>query len=422
MGQEWKPIVIPGQWSMQGFQVDSAAFWGYQTTFTLPADWSGKRVKLRFDGVSSESVVYLNGKEIGSHMGGMTAFELDVTNGLRSGENVLALRVRSESLADMLGSLTQYAAHQLGGITRKVTLFAVPEVHLSDLRIVTDLDDAYKDAELKVYVSVTNASANVQKNLSVRLSVSGEPVVLSQAIPEIAAGSTWSGWLTGKIASPKKWDSEHPNLYTLKVELGTSEKIVEQVKKRFGFREIQIQGNRMLVNGKAVKLKGVCRHEMHPLTGRVMNPALARKDIELYRDANCNFIRTSHYPPCEEMLEVCDELGMFVEVEAPVCWLGHHANENWKVLDYREQKYYPYVLQVNMEMIQFYRIIPPLSSGLWRTSLIGIRNLRRYRCIWKRRTRHVRSPFTIKDMVALIIRGARLLSPIFIIRGRMGIR
>lgn len=360
MGQEWKPIVIPGQWSMPGFQVDSAAFGGYQTTFTLPADWSGKRVKLRFDGVSSESVVYLNGKEIGSHMGGMTAFELDVTNGLRSGENVLALRVRSESLADMLGSLTQYAAHQLGGITRKVTLFAVPEVHLSDLRIVTDLDDAYKDAELKVYVSVTNASANVQKNLSVRLSVSGEPVVLSQAIPEIAAGSTWSGWLTGKIASPKKWDSEHPNLYTLKVELGTSEKIVEQVKKRFGFREIQIQGNRMLVNGKAVKLKGVCRHEMHPLTGRVMNPALARKDIELYRDANCNFIRTSHYPPCEEMLEVCDELGMFVEVEAPVCWLGHHANENWKVLDYREQKYYPYVLQVNMEMIQFYRNHPSI--------------------------------------------------------------
>lgn len=360
MGQEWKPIVIPGQWSMQGFQVDSAAFGGYQTTFTLPADWSGKRVKLRFDGVSSESVVYLNGKEIGSHMGGMTAFELDVTNGLRSGENVLALRVRSESLADMLGSLTQYAAHQLGGITRKVTLFAVPEVHLSDLRIVTDLDDAYKDAELKVYVSVTNASANVQKNLSVRLSVSGEPVVLSQAIPEIAAGSTWSGWLTGKIASPKKWDSEHPNLYTLKVELGTSEKIVEQVKKRFGFRDIQIQGNRMLVNGKAVKLKGVCRHEMHPLTGRVMNPALARKDIELYRDANCNFIRTSHYPPCEEMLEVCDELGMFVEVEAPVCWLGHHANENWKVLDYREQKYYPYVLQVNMEMIQFYRNHPSI--------------------------------------------------------------
>ena len=84
-------------------------------------------------------------------MGGMTAFELDVTQALKSGENLLSLQVRSESMADMLGSLTQYAAHQIGGITRKVTLFAVPDVHLSDLRIVTDLDDEYKDAEWKVY-------------------------------------------------------------------------------------------------------------------------------------------------------------------------------------------------------------------------------------------------------------------------------
>lgn len=359
-GRDWKPIVVPGQWSMQGFKVDSAGFGGYQTTFTLPADWQGKQVKLRFDGVSCESVVYLNGKEIGSHMGGMTAFELDVTKGLKAGENLLALRVRSESLADMLGSLTQYAAHQLGGITRKVTLFAVPDIHLSDLRIVTELDDDYKDADLKVYLSVTNSSDEIQKDVSVRLSLSGLPVVLSRHIPEIAAGSSWSGWLTGKVVSPDKWDNEHPSLYTMKIEVGTSDKVVEQIEKRFGFREIRIQGNRLLVNGKAVKLRGVCRHEMHPLTGRVMNPALERKDVELYRDANCNFIRTSHYPPCEELLEVCDELGMFVEVEAPVCWIGHHANENWKVLNYRDPKYYPYVLQANMEMIQFYRNHPSI--------------------------------------------------------------
>ncbi|MFQ6927726.1 MAG: hypothetical protein ACLRS8_06095 [Parabacteroides merdae] len=85
----------------------------------------------------------------------------------------MALRVRSESLADMLGSLTQYAAHQLGGITRKVTLFAVPDIHLSDLRIVTELDDDYKDADLKVYLSVTNSSDEIQKDVSVRLSLSG---------------------------------------------------------------------------------------------------------------------------------------------------------------------------------------------------------------------------------------------------------
>lgn len=359
-GKDWKPIVVPGQWSMQGFQVDSAGFGGYQTTFTLPADWQARQVKLRFDGVSSESVVYLNGKEVGSHLGGMTAFELDITENLQEGENLLALKVRNESQADMLGSLTQYAAHPLGGITRKVTLFAVPAIHLSDLRIVTDMDDEYNDAVLQIYAAVTNSSEKEQKNVSLRLSVSGLPVVLSQSIPEIAAGSTWKGWLSGKIVSPVKWDNEHPHLYIMKIEVSTEDKVVEQVEKRFGFREIRVQGNSLLVNGKAVKLRGVCRHEMHPLTGRVMNAALERKDVELYREANCNFIRTSHYPPCEELLDVCDELGMFVEVEAPVCWVGHHANENWKVLDYQDPQYYPYVLQANMEMIQFYRNHPSI--------------------------------------------------------------
>lgn len=355
---EWKPITVPGQWSMQGFRVDSAAFGGYQTSFLLPEDWQNKPVKLRFDGVSSETVVYLNGKEVGSHLGGMTAFEFDVTKALRKGENRLALKVRSESLADMLGSLTQYAAHQLGGITRKVTLFTVPDVHLSDLRIVTDLDEQYEDAELKVYMAITNTGTETRKEIDVRLSVGGLPVALSKVIPSLAPGAVWKGWVTGKVVSPRKWDNEHPELYTLKIAIGTEGQVLEQIEKRFGFREVCIQGNRMLVNGKAVKLRGVCRHEMHPLTGRVVSPELQRKDVELYRSANCNFIRTSHYPPCEEFLEICDELGMFVEVEAPVCWIGHHANENWKVLDYRDPKYYPYVLQANMEMIQFYRNHP----------------------------------------------------------------
>ena len=355
---EWYPVVVPGQWSMQGFKVDSAGFGGYMTTFTLPADWKGKQVKLRFDGVSSECTVWLNGQEIGTHMGGMTAFELDATPALRAGTNRLALKVRSESLADMLGSLTQYAAHQLGGITRKVTLFTVPDVHISDIRIVTDLDEKYKDADLKVYLAVTNSGKEAEENIAARLSIAGLPVVLDQQIPSLAPGETWNGWLTGKVRDPQKWDNEHPHLYTMKIELGTGDRTTEQIEKRFGFREVQIVGNRLLVNGTPVKLRGVCRHEAHPLTGRVMTPELEQKDVKLYRAANCNFIRTSHYPPCEELLQLCDELGMFVEVEAPVCWIGHHANENWKTLDYQDSKYYPYVLQANMETIHFYRNHP----------------------------------------------------------------
>lgn len=361
-GSGWQPIVVPGQWSMQGFRVDSARFAGYRTTFTLPADWNGRRVKLRFDGVSSESVVYVNGRKAGSHLGGMTAFELDITDLLAAGANRLDLQVRNESLADMLGSLTQYAAHQLGGITRKVTLFTVPETHVSDLRIVTELDDDYRDAILKIFAAVSNASDRATGNHTLRISVAGLPVVVEKTLPVLNAGETWSGWLEGRVEAPLKWDNEHPNLYRLQAELLENGTIGEQIEKRFGFREVEIRGNELLVNGRAVKLRGVCRHEAHPLSGRVLTPELMRRDAKLYRAANCNFIRTSHYPPAEEFIEYCDELGLFVEAEAPVCWVGHHANQNWTRLNYRDTAYYPYILQANMETIHFYRNHPSVIA------------------------------------------------------------
>lgn len=356
--KDWKDIVVPGQWSMQGFKVDSAGFGVYRRNFRIPEDWNGQRVKLRFDAVASECVVFVNGRETVKHLGGMTAFETDVTECLKTGENELLLLVRSESLADMLGSLTQYAAHQLGGITRKVRIFAVPATYVSDLRITTDLDSHYKDAVLNVFAEVKNDAKESVKGGVLRVSAEGLPGMAEQLLPELKAGESWSGWLKIEVRNPLKWNPEHPTLYTLRVEMSRDGKITEQIKKRFGFREIEMAGNRVLVNGVAVKLRGVCRHEAHPLTGRVLTTELRRRDAELYRAANCNFIRTSHYPPGEEFMEACDELGLFVEVEAPVCWVGHHANLNWKELFYKDKKYYPYVLQANMETVHFYRNHP----------------------------------------------------------------
>ena len=356
--EEWKPIIVPAQWSMQGFAVDSMDFAGYRKQFELPHDWIDKTVKVRFDGVHSEYFVYLNGNQVGYHLGGMTPCEINLTKFLKSGTNELALLVRSESLADMLGSLTQYAVHQLGGITRKVTLFALPRTHLSDLRIVTALDKKYENAALKIQTAVTNTTYDVQRNLKIRVLVDGFTNVIEKSLPELQMGETWSGILSDSIVAPMLWDNEHPNLYTLRMELYQDDRLTEQVEKRFGFRAVEIRGNELLVNGKSVKLRGVCHHEIHPLMGRVLNRELLKRDVELYRAANCNFIRTSHYPPCEEMLELCDEMGMFVEVESPVCWMGHHANANWLKLDYRDEKYYEYVLQANMETIHFYRNHP----------------------------------------------------------------
>lgn len=369
--EKWKEIIVPGQWKMQEFQVDSAEFGAYRRTFWIPEDWKGKRTVLRFDAVASECIVYINGSEVGKHLGGMTAFEFDVTSLLKSEENELVVTVRSESLADMLGSLTQYAAHQIGGIIRKVTLFVVPQVYVSDLRIVTDLDEQYEDAVQRTFITVKNDSKETAKGMRIKLSFDGLPETVEKHLPDLKAGEVWSDWLEMKITNPLKWDSEHPHLYSLQVEICRDGQTIQQIKKKIGFREIEIKGSRMLVNGVPVKLRGVCRHEAHPLTGRVLTTKLRRQDAELFRAANCNFIRTSHYPPGEEFIEACDELGIFVEVEAPVCWVGHHANMNWQQLIYKDPQYYPYILQANMETVQFYRNHPSIlfwsiaNESLW---------------------------------------------------------
>lgn len=357
-GAEWQPIQVPGQWNMQGFKVDSAAFARYRREFEVPASWKEQEVMLRFDGVHSEYRVLLNGQEVGRHLGGMTPYEVNITDALKSGKNQLELYVRSESLADMLGSLTQYAAHQLGGITRKVTLFAVPKVHISDLRIATDLDSVYQNATLKMMLSVTNTTEKPVKGMRLQAALEGQLLATASTLPEIKAGETWKGELKMQIKEPDLWDPEHPNLYGLRVSLYAGDQQQEQLFRKVGFREIQVQGNRVLLNGKPLKLRGVCRHEAHPLLGRSLTDEQWRKDAELYRAANCNFIRTSHYPPAEEFISYCDELGLLVEVESPVCWVGHHANENWQRLNYQDPKYYDYVLQANMETIHFYRNHP----------------------------------------------------------------
>lgn len=362
-GNDWHSIQVPGQWSMQGFKVDSASFAKYRRDFEIPSDWKDKQVFIRFDGVHSEYKVFVNNKQAGYHMGGMTPYDLNITKFINGGKNNISLNVRSESLADMLGSLTQYAAHQLGGITRKVTLFAVPDVHLSDLRIITDLDENYKNARLKLYVSITNSSSVKAEEMNIRAMLDKHTAAGTLKLPSIAPGETWSGWLEFDVESPDLWDNEHPNLYKLHLDLYSGTTSIEQIEKKFGFREVEVKGNRMFVNGKPVKLRGVCRHEAHPLYGRSLTDAEWKADAELYRAANCNFIRTSHYPPAEEFIEYCDELGLFVELEAPVCWIGHHANENWQKLNYKDPKYYEYVLQADMETVHFYRNNP--SVVLW---------------------------------------------------------
>ena len=357
-GEGWADIAVPGEWVMQGFTVEKDAAAAYWRTFDIPAAWQGQRIKLRCDGVFSDATVWVNGQEAGHHEGGFTPFELDVTPCVVfNAANRIALAVKNESVADTLASASQYATHPLGGITRKIGLFAVPDQHLATLNFTTTFDAACKDALLHVKAEIVNegAAASPATELAITLNdPKPQPVTLpigAVTLPAMAAGASHTLSLDIPVAAPLKWDAEHPNLYTVVCTLAQGGKTVETVQRRIGFRQVEVRGSELYVNNQPVKLHGVCRHETHPTRGRSLTPELWRQDADLFRKANVNYIRTSHYPPAEEFIEACDELGLFVEEEAPICWAGHGANAIWKTWKDDDEKFRSIIVRETLEMV-----------------------------------------------------------------------
>jgi len=369
-GPGWGDIDVPGQWVQQGYTVDKEKAAAFFRSFDLPADWKGRRIKLRCDGVYSDARIFVNGKQAGSHLGGFTPFELDVSSLVSEGNNTIAMAVRSHTLADTLASGIQYAAHDLGGIPRKLYLFALPEVNVSRLHVETRFDDSFDDAVLTVLLEVANESSRDADGLEAAFSLAewpnGMAVEMKRApvaLDPLPGGTAHLHEIRVHVSSPKKWHAETPNLYTLTADLIVAGEVKEQVSRRFGFRQVEVKGDRVLVNGRPVKLRGVCRHEVNPLRGRSLRPEDWRRDAELFREANCNYIRTSHYPPAEEFIAACDELGLFVEEEAPLCWVGHGANRTWQTWNPHDDKYFSYIQQCILEMIERDRSHP--SVIIW---------------------------------------------------------
>ncbi|MGH2644430.1 MAG: glycoside hydrolase family 2 TIM barrel-domain containing protein, partial [Chitinophagaceae bacterium] len=180
----------------------------------------------------------------------------------------------------------------------------------------------------------------------------GKPVTLSPSnfiIDDIKANTYRNDTLHVHVNDPEQWNPEHPYLYTLIIKLIVSGRQVVLYHQHIGFRQIEIRGNRVFVNGHPIKLHGVCRHSIYPFTGRSVSPALALKDAELFRDGNCNYIRTSHYPTSEAFLNDCDSLGLFVESESSLCWIDHPASPIWEIWNYLDPKFLPYMVNANVE-------------------------------------------------------------------------
>ena len=327
----WKSLPVPSCWQMHGFghphytnvvypfpldppRVPTENPTGsYRTTFHVPDDWKERRLLLRFEGVDSAFHVWVNGEEIGFSKGSRLPSEFDVTHAARAGLNVLAVLVHQWSDGSYLEDQDMW---WLSGIFRDVALIAVPRTHILDLRVVTEMDAEYRDATLRVSVYLMNHGTRKSSAHRVAMHLvdpNGNTVAEQAAVAEVPPGRTASVELRVAVGSPLKWSAESPALYTLLVSLGDARGgILEVVPCRVGFRAVELKNGNLLINGVAVKFKGVNRHDHHPDLGRAVPLEAMTRDILLMKRHNVNAVRTSHYPNDPRFLDLCDCYGLYV--------------------------------------------------------------------------------------------------------------
>ena len=332
---DWLEIKVPSNWQMEGFGTPLFRNIGlphpiqppevpkgfnpvgsYYRTFELPADWKERQVFLHFEGVHSASYVWINGKEVGYNQGGMEPAEYDVTPFLKKGENSIAVKVLRYSDGTYMEDQDTW---RLSGIYRNVYLISAPTVHIRDFYVTTDLDDQYEDATLNVVTSLENYRGKNARDYSVRIGLYDQnqnPVPGgkgTQSLEVLNGNSTATISHVLEIDNPHKWSAEYPTLYTVIIELlNDRQEVLEILSSRVGFREVEVINQAICVNGVPIKFNGVNSHMIHPETGHAMDVETMRKDLHLMKQFNINCVRTSHYPPNVEYLDLADELGVYI--------------------------------------------------------------------------------------------------------------
>lgn len=341
----WSLIPVPSNWEMQGygdklFRNVHAPFkanppfvpkeynptGAYRKTFTLPASWENDQVFLRLEKVASASFVWVNGQAIGYNEGAQEPAEYNITKYLKPGKNTVAIHVLKYSDGYYLEGQDYW---RLAGIFDDVWLYATPSVRLFDWYVVTDLDDTYTDADLKLQVDIKKYTeeVSIDYRLKVQLWDDRKELVteLNSDPFKIESIGKKRLDLSRLIKNPKKWTSETPYLYTLKMSLLTMDGAEhDAIETRMGFKETEIRGEAFYLNGVLLKVNAQNSHMQHPEMGHAMTEDIIRKDFEILKQFNFNAVRTSHYPPVNKYLELADEYGLFVIDEAGV---EAHATE-----------------------------------------------------------------------------------------------
>ncbi|MBP5311608.1 MAG: DUF4981 domain-containing protein, partial [Clostridia bacterium] len=280
----------------------------YRRTFTLPADWSDMRLILRFDGVDTMFFVFLNGEFVGMGQGAHLPNEFEITDiADKEGENDIAVVVLRYAYSTYLEDQDKY---RTSGIFRNVTLIARPEKFIRDVFVRQDVDVEGKKAVLRAELDFDGGEPEVEARL-----YNAEKELVAIARPE-------NGTVTFTLDEPVLWNAEHPYLYELL--LGTPD---EWIPLSIGVRKIGISPKgEFLINGKAIKIRGVNHHDTDPLRSSYMPEDALKKDLFLMKRHNVNAIRTSHYPSTPEFYGLCAKYGFYVIAENDVETHGTHRS------------------------------------------------------------------------------------------------
>ena len=305
----------------------------YRRRFRLPPEARGRRIFVDFDGSMTASTVWINGQRLGEYKGGYTPFSFDLTQHIRwDGDNLLAVELDSTERPDVppFGGEIDYLT--FGGIYRDVRLRLVPSTYIENIfvRPGNVLSDR-PTAAVSCFIGRLDAQ---QHPLTLEAELRDKDRVIATARQTIPSGAAtadpvpYDVTLSG-FAGVRKWDLENPNLYTMVVRLKHRDTIVDEDRRRFGFRNARFTDHGFELNGQAVKLRGLDRHQTFPFVGQAMAARGQRRDAYiLKRELKCNIVRTSHYPQSPDFLDACDELGLLVFEEIPG-W-QHVGDEKWQ--------------------------------------------------------------------------------------------
>lgn len=336
----WKDIEVPGSWELQGFDApiytdtrypfpanppyvptDYNPVGAYVRDFTVPETWNGMDVFLDFEGVESAYYVWVNGQLAGYAEDSRLPSRFNITKLLKKGRNRLAVKVFRYSDGSYLEGQDYW---KYSGIERSVYLMARPKSRVEDFRMTSLLTYGYKDGQFDLCLIMKNP---VEGEKTVVKVMDGDKTVLQESHFATSAVDTLYN-IKHLFKAVKQWNAETPNTYLLVVStFDKAGKAKESFTHLFGFRTVEMRNGLQLINGKAIKFKGVNRHEHDAKKGRSVTVASMVKDLQLMKQFNMNAVRNSHYPNNAPWYELCTKYGMYLIGEAN---LETHGMEDTK--------------------------------------------------------------------------------------------